>query len=518
MKKKTLLLTFILAALFALCGGAMAACSEAEVPETQKTATGMKLDLKNAKTEFYVDDTFSTLGLGAVISYDDGTSELKLVDSENFGTLAPDLTTVGRKKVTVNYAGFMEQYTVVVSRIDGLALQTRSVQKGFVAGDEFTSEGLSAELTITTVDENDAEIAGVPKSVNATDLTVTAPDLTAPGVKEVTVSYGKYAATYPIYVLPDVADTDVIQFTGESDLSLYITAKTGGGSAERDATAEGWFVLLNRDGTFQMYETSISYTAAGGKNAFTGEVQASLSDDGFVLQALIGGKTYTVSASVYRTVALGWQKQIVGFYLDTSAADREYVVGEAFSAAGLKVVAIYSDNSTQEIAGGSFAVTKQPSPQEMGEVGVKDVSVTYTASDGQTFDFDYQIFCIPDVNWDTDRLEFGADQNGSGATLELFVTSRSTEPAAGFWGAEQRVEGLLLVRNTDGSFEMYEFGYLLDTSVVSHCYPDGAPEGVSAHLIPDDQIGGGNLIVEINGMTFAATDNNLWHLIVIGWQ
>lgn len=516
MKIKTKLLTITACALLMFGCGAIAACTQDKAPEAEKTVTGMTLELRNAKTDFYVGDVFSTVGLCARLTYEDGSQELKLVDEDNFGTLSPALDTVGRKQVTISYAGFVAQYSVLVSRIDELELSTRGVKQGYTVGEEFTYEGLTATLAITTVNNANEEVPAEPKTVNNVDLKVETPDLSTPGVKDVKVTYGKYDATYPVYVTPDV--DDVISFTGENDLSLYITEKSGGGAGTKDATAKGWYLLLNKDGSFGMYETTITYTAADGKSVFSGDVTVAPSADGLTLEAAVNGKNYTVSSSVYQTIALGWSKQIVGFYLDTSAADREYIVGEAFSSEGLKMVAIYSDNTTEVVQGGSFEVVKQPTAAEMAEVGVKDVSVKYTATNGAVFDYNYQIFCIPEVNWETNRLELGADQNGSGATLDLFVVTRSTNPEGGYWGLEQHVEGLLLVRNTDGTFELHSFEYLLDTSVISHLYPNGAPEGIQSYLIPDDKIGGGNLIVEINGMKFAATDNNLWHLIVIGWQ
>ena len=145
----------------------------------------------------------------------------------------------------------------------------------------------------------------------------------------------------------------------------------------------------------------------------------------------------------------------------------------------------------------------------MSTVGVKVVTLRYLAD--SSYDLTFQIYCIPSVNWDTNKLNFGQDQNGSGATLELFITERSAEN--GYWGTPQTSTGWLLVKNTDGTYEMYEYKFYLDSGVNSHPYPNGAPDGLNSYLSD-----GGNLVIEIHGKKFVAWNNDLWHLIVIGWQ
>ena len=61
--------------------------------------------------------------------------------------------------------------------------------------------------------------------------------------------------------------------------------------------------------------------------------------------------------------------------LDTSAVKVEYVLGEAFSAQGLKVSAVYSDDTSKEVA--DYTIT----PPDMSSIGEKQVEVSYTESE-----------------------------------------------------------------------------------------------------------------------------------------
>ncbi len=511
-KRGALIAVLPAAILFLLCALLIGCSQNGDNAEDRedKAVAGIELETRNAKTDFFVGDTFVTRGLGIRVVYTDGTESLILADGEGVSVHAPSLDEIGRKQVTVQYSGFMAEYTVVVSRIDGITVDTSNVRRAYTVGDEFSSDGISVSVKITTLDELGREVSDY-ETLSAIDYTVGAPDLSAPGKKTVTVSYTadtEYSESFDIYVTPDVEANSVLTFEGEEALSLYITERTGGGSADVDAEAKGWYLLVRRDGTFDMYDTDIRYTASSGEDIFDGAVQTELGDDRLI--ASIDGKKYTVNIYVYRTVVFGWEKQIVGIQIEAPLESREYLAGATFTSDGLKAIAVYSDGSREELAGGSFSVNA-PSAEDMNEIGVKTVTGTYTTEENKEMPFSYQIFCIPDVPWETNRIEFGGDRNGSGATLELYVTERSAE--SGTWGTEQNVKAWMLIRNTDGSFEMYQYEYFLDSSVVSHPYPNGAPEGVASYLNEAE-----NLVIEVNGRYFAASDNELWHLIVIGWR
>ena len=71
----------------------------------------------------------------------------------------------------------------------------------------------------------------------------------------------------------------------------------------------------------------------------------------------------------------GDEVKLESLSLDTSAVKVEYVLGEAFSAQGLKVSAVYSDDTSKEVA--DYTIT----PPDMSSIGEKQVEVSYTESE-----------------------------------------------------------------------------------------------------------------------------------------
>lgn len=400
--RKVILVVIVAVLLLSLCGLLLVGCADTDDAEREeKVVKSITLDTRNAKTDFFVGDEFSTLGLGIVVHYEDGSDSLKLANSEGVEILPPSLDSIGRKKVSVQYGGFMAEYSVNVSRFDGIELDISNVRIYYTVGDEFSTYGLSVSAKITTLNDLDEEVTSY-KTLGALDYTVTSPDMTTAGEKTVTVTY-------------------------------------------LDKTAD-----------------------------------------------------YTI------TVLLEEEKLLVGIEWNEK---REYLVGSEFSVAPVRK---YSDGSTEALNANEYTVSEV----NMDTIGVKEVTLTYLAD--SSYNITFQIYCIPDVPWETNKLDFGYDQNGSGATLELFVTERSA--ADGWWGTEQNTKGWLLVKNADGTYEMYTYEFRLNSDVSSSPYPNGAPDGVSSRVPASGQQYGDNLVIEINGKTFVAFDNNLWHLIVIGWQ
>lgn len=523
--KRGLLFGLIAAAILCLLCALLIGCGKKESEEDQgeKTVKSISLDTRNAKTEFFVGDSFTTLGLGVRLIYTDDTDALVLPEGDKVEVLAPTLNSIGRKKVTVKYESFMAEYTVNVVKLDHIEVNPAGARLGYAVGENVTTDGIVVTAHITQLNELNEEVTRADV-LRTRDYTVKAPELTAPGIRTVEIAYAantQLTAEYEVYVTPDVNADSVLTFEGEGTLSLYITGRTGGNSALTDCTAEGWFLLVLPNGSFKMYETTMNYTASSGSDTSDGTVQTSVLGESLI--ATVDGKTYTINLYIYHTMVFGWEKQIVGIQVELPSTSKEYLAGATFTSDGLTATKlIYSDGTVEENPAGSFTSLQTPSQADMNEVGVKTVTGIYTLEDDTEVPFSYQIYCIPDVFWDTNKLDFGGDHNGSGSTLELFVTERSN--ANGSWNnPEQFTKGWLLVRNTDGSYEMYEYEYYLDTGVKSHPYPNGNPEGVSpdgvsSRVPPSGEQYGDLLVVEIGGRTFVAADGNRWHFVVLGWQ
>lgn len=421
------------------------------------------------------------------------------------------------------------------ARVLGWTDEARSVTIGgiettYKKGAAFSAEGVTVNANLKS-----GENADITEKCTVT--VKTAPDMSKIGNQTVELNivytYDDYGIertqninqSVEILVLPDVPVTDTIAFpsgaNGET-LTLYVTARTGGGSLDADATANGSLIYHDAQG-YVTLTFAYTYTATGQTRSMT------ISEEGFTatfaegkLTIAHGEVTFSAEANVVNTILNHLEKQFTGVrWLET----REYVVGATLSAP----VRTFSDGSTEALQENEYTATTV----DMNTVGVKEITFAYTAKDeyadkaeGATI----QIICIPAVDWDTNRLEFGADKNGSGATLELFIENRSV-PSGGYWGTEQVSTGWLLVRNADGSFEMYEYKFKLGSDVVSHPYPDNptggdpnATGGSSADGKVTSRVPGGSedyhdcLVVEVGGKLFAAEDGNRWHLVLFGWQ
>ncbi len=512
---------FALSAALAVCGIA-AACSQEEKNRGEdREIAAVELDLRNAKTEFYVGESFSTLGLGIAVTYTDGTTALRLADGEDCSVTAPALDRIGYKTVAVRCGGFLCEYAVNVSEIVGLTASASVL--GYSAGDEFAYESVQAALTVRSLDA-EGKAAERREELGASEYTVEPPDLSEAGEKTVTVSCrkggGTYTASFGVYAVPAVDEAHRIGADGGNGdtLTLYFTQCEEGGAVSADGAAEGWFLLVRRDGSFAVRPFSAAYTASEGETILRGEgISGAAEAESASMTVTAEGISFEIVRARLHTVAFGWNRILTGVGLDLSSVDREYVAGERFDAAGLRVIRYYSDGSSESVD--AETEIDAPTEEEMNAIGVKEIAVRYTDETGQTHALSYQIFCIPEVEWSTNRLEFGYDAEGSGATLELFVTERSASAEEGaYWGTEQTVRAWLLVRNADGTFEMYEYEYYLGADVQSHPYPNGAPEGISSRVPPTGSQYGDNLVIVIRGRTFVATDNDHWHLILIGWQ
>lgn len=383
-----------------------------------------------------------------------------------------------------------EQANSVTLSIDG--------ELSCVVDGEFNLEVMAVSASIRTGNAN-ADITEKCK------ISISEPDVTKVGATTVTVTitytYDDFGIErvqtltkeYILLVRPNVATADTIVFDAAANgatLELYVTDRNTDGIA-----TAGVILYKNADGEYEVIDfvfaddelaiDSEGWTASFDKE---GNLTIANADDKFVCAAVIAD-----------TVLLNTEKTLLGIFWNEK---REYVVGSEFEFAPERR---YSDGSVEPLAKDEYTATKP----DMSTIGVKEVTLRYKAD--SSYNITFQIYCIPEVNWETNKLDFGSDANGSGATLELFITERSTTD--GYWGtADQNSKGWLLVKNADGTYEMYMFEFYLDWDVSSHPYPNGAPKGVNAYLEGDP------LVVEIGDMKFVAWDAGRWHLVVIGWQ
>jgi len=81
--------------------------------------------------------------------------------------------------------------TVQPPYVTGIAIVTYPATTGFIAGDTFSAAGLTIRATYNN---------GIVETHDVSDCTISSPNMTAAGTKQVTVSYGGKSATYNITV------------------------------------------------------------------------------------------------------------------------------------------------------------------------------------------------------------------------------------------------------------------------------------------------------------------------------
>ena len=119
----------------------------------------------------------------------------------------------------------------------------------------------------------------------------------------------------------------------------------------------------------------------------------------------------------------GDEVKLESLSLDTSAVKVEYVLGEAFSAQGLKVSAVYSDDTSKEVA--DYTIT----PPDMSSIGEKQVEVSYTESE-TTVTANYKITISESVL---------PPEEQSALRLDLTEVQRELQPGEAFTAAGLKV-------------------------------------------------------------------------------
>ena len=119
----------------------------------------------------------------------------------------------------------------------------------------------------------------------------------------------------------------------------------------------------------------------------------------------------------------GDEVKLESLSLDTSAVKVEYVLGEAFSAQGLKVSAVYSDDTSKEVA--DYTIT----PPDMSSIGEKQVEVSYTESE-TTVTANYKITISESVL---------PPEEQSALRLDLTEVQREFQPGEAFTAAGLKV-------------------------------------------------------------------------------
>lgn len=171
---------------------------------TAPTLSSIAITTLPTKTEYYVGDAFSPLGMVVTATYSDGTT--KTVDY----TYNVDMSEAGTAAVTVSYeeggitCTATTDITINAVQLNSIAVTTRPTKLTYTVGEELDTTGMV--VTGTYNNGTTAEVTG---------WYVSNVDMSTAGEKEVTVNYAvdsiTYKTTFTITVEEGVADGLVLQ-------------------------------------------------------------------------------------------------------------------------------------------------------------------------------------------------------------------------------------------------------------------------------------------------------------------
>lgn len=185
------------------------------------TVSSISVYQNPSKTVYQVGDTFDTSGLKIKVNYSDGTYQ---VISNGFTATSPDLSTSGRKTVTVSYGGKSTSFQITVNNkpatLSSISVYMNPIKTVYQVGDTFSSNGLVIKAIYSD---------GTYQLINS-GLTVSEPDMSSAGQKTVTVSYGGKTASFKITVnaaTPQVIKAQSVDIVVVKDFDGTKTATLG---------------------------------------------------------------------------------------------------------------------------------------------------------------------------------------------------------------------------------------------------------------------------------------------------
>lgn len=376
---------------------------------------------------------FSSDGLTVTKVYGDGREET--ATEREYELIVPAMT-AGRHTVTVLLGDVYATYDITV---EGVAAELDGVKRVFTKGETFTDDGLKVYEYSASGERT--EKSGVSATASTSDE----------GITSATVTYDGGSLTYEIAVVPQ-ATYGYVEFENRSNdgatLEAYISYREVNGN---NVTSYGRWVYISADGDIDMRGLAYTYATDNatywnssfptdnpdtnwGEGFWRTDDTGDSPDNGYLF-VTVNGTQFAAGGRYWHEEIIGWSPE-AEIRLDLTSVDREYVVGETFSSAGIAVT-MHRENGESETLNPSQYLVSVP---DTSEIGVHTVTVEYTNQDIYAT---YTILVIPDVDWTASRM---AAMSG-GNELALFVTYRSGDTAYGYW----------TLKGADGGYEMFEF-------------------------------------------------------------
>lgn len=368
------------------------------------------VNAESAKTEYKLGEDLSLEGLVLTVIYDDG-STVEMTDLTDVAVSGFDTAKTGTQTVTVTWQGMTADYeiTVLDEIAEGLALQelilTAPNKVQYLVGEELDLTGMA----VTAVYEK-----GITRDVTA-DVTVSGFDSSeAAEAQTVTVSYKEQTAQFSVSVSEIEKEPELVR--------IEVTApdKTEYESGEALDLSGMKAVAVYSDGTIVELDPADVEVSGYDPSAEPGDQTVTVSYQGM-------SAAFTVSMKA----AAEPEKTLQGISIESEPSVVEYYVGEALELTGLKVLALYSDGSSEDVT-----AQVQVTGYDSSEAGEVTVTVSY---EDMTAEFTVTIVEKPDLGDDNNDPENnkpgtddgnGAGDNGSSDKINSSGSGQNTDPAS----------------------------------------------------------------------------------------
>ena len=309
------------------------------------------------KTSYVVGQSFDPAGMKLTVTKNDNSEEtITITDSSDANqegvSWEPEdgFTETGKQTVTISYEGKTTEIKVdVIARaLESISAAYDSPGKTYYEGDKFDPNGLTV-----TAHYNDGTSAQVTEDYTYSDGPLAA------GQQTVTITYQGKTATVSVNV-QKVEVTGITVTAGPSKTEYFVGDKFDPAGMTVTATYNSGKTENITNITAQNAQ-GVSWTPKEGLTESTTKITITYQ-----------GKTATVSVNVQKV-------ELTGIVV-TEPTKTEYLVGEAFDPAGMKLTATYNNNQTEEITNITAENTQGVSwtPAEgFTQTGQQTVTITY---------------------------------------------------------------------------------------------------------------------------------------------
>ncbi|RHS64289.1 hypothetical protein DW958_10100 [Ruminococcus sp. AM46-18] len=286
--------------------------------------TGISVTTLPNKTRYKVKESFDSTGMIVTANFDDGSSETVT----KYTLTQPDMTTSGTKTITVTSENKNTSFDILVVDVTEIIVTTLPSKTRYYEDDTFSSDGIVVSQVYSD---------GVKENISG--FTLSKPDMSAGGVKTVTVTYSKFTTTFTITVI-GISGIEVSKMPTKTEYYLGDSLDASG------------LVVISR---------------------FTDNITKKL--ENYSISKLdsssVGEKTITVT---YKTHTVSFKVNVYkasGIRISRFPAKTFYKIGESLDLTGLSVNLIRNDGSEKEIT--DYSV----SGFDSSKVGTETITVSY---------------------------------------------------------------------------------------------------------------------------------------------